>query len=370
MLQSVQQLLYAVLANQFLGVVAQQLAQMGGNHRAAVDHGVTRGLGCIPVDGINPQGIQAKGGILGFHALDIAEHLARVDGQLPVRKDFTLTHGNTVDADPVLGGPQVEVVPDVHRVDQEAQFLGQFFPDPLDAAEQVTALVGIHQRNQAITHFQTDKVDRRDILPAQIRTAGFLHLMFLDFLNHHLFFQGLLFQEAGYGEQQGKGQKHQVGHAGHDAHQPDNAGGHKQHPGVGCQLPGDLGTHVLLTGHTGHDDRGGGGQQHGGNLRYQAVSDGQQHIVLGRGAGIEVVLQGTDGKTTDNVDEQNEDASHGVTADKLRGTVHRAVELGLSTDALPALDGFLLGNQTGIEVGIDSHLLAGHGVQGESRGYL
>ena len=47
------------------------------------------------------------------------------------------------------------------------------------------------------------------------------------------------------------------------------------------------------------------------------------------------------------------------------GAVHRSAELGLARDVFAALAGLLLGDEAGVEVGVDRHLLAGHRVEGE-----
>ncbi len=54
----------------------------------------------------------------------------------------------------------------------------------------------------------------------------------------------------------------------------------------------------------------------------------------------------------------------------LAGTIHRAVEIGLGCDALPLLLRLGLVDEPGTEIGIDGHLLARHGVQGEPGRHL
>ena len=55
----------------------------------------------------------------------------------------------------------------------------------------------------------------------------------------------------------------------------------------------------------------------------------------------------------------------GVALDELRATVHRAVEVGLGGDVRAAPAGLVLVDEAGVQVGVDRHLLAGHGVEGE-----
>ena len=79
--------------------------------------------------------------------------------------------------------------------------------------------------------------------------------------------------------------------------------------------------------HTGHHDGGRQRQQEGWDLRDQAVTDGQQGIELAGFADWQVVLGDTDDQTADQVDQQNQQAGHGVTAHKFRSTVHRTEEV-------------------------------------------
>ncbi len=105
-------------------------------------------------------------------------------------------------------------------------------------------------------------------------------------------------------------------------------------------------------------------------MRHQTVTDGQQGVNLAGVAEAHVVLEDTDGHAADQVDEQNQQAGDGVTADELAGTVHRTVELGFLGDFRTARLGLVLVDQTGVEVGVDRHLFAGHRIEGEACAHL
>ena len=60
-------------------------------------------------------------------------------------------------------------------------------------------------------------------------------------------------------------------------------------------------------------------------------------------------------------------AGDGVAAHEFAGAVHGAEEIGFRFEVLAAALGFLLVDQAGGQVGVDRHLLAGHGVQAEAR---
>ena len=77
-------------------------------------------------------------------------------------------------------------------------------------------------------------------------------------------------------------------------------------------------------------------------------------------------MQHANGETTHDVDDQNEDACHRVTAYKLGCTIHRAKKISFVTHFAAASFGFFLVNQTSVEVSVDRHLFARHRIQGEA----
>jgi hypothetical protein len=103
-----------------------------------------------------------------------------------------------------------------------------------------------------------------------------------------------------------------------------------------------------------------------GNLRHQTVSHGEQGVVLGRFRKEHLFFQHTDHETAEDVDQGNDDARNGIPPHKLGRAVHGAVEIRLPGDSGPSSPGLVFVDQAGIEVRIDAHLLARHGVQGET----
>ena len=147
-------------------------------------------------------------------------------------------------------------------------------------------------------------------------------------------------------------------------------GGDKQGLGLAEQLLADFPAHVLRARHARDDDRDGRGQQQRRNLRDQAVADGQQRVGACGVAKRQVMHHDADGKAADDVEDQDHDAGGGVAAHELAGAVHGAVEVRFGAHFVAARARLVLGDESGVQVGVDGHLLAGHGVQGESRGHL
>ena len=106
------------------------------------------------------------------------------------------------------------------------------------------------------------------------------------------------------------------------------------------------------------------------NLRHQAVADGEQRVGAARIGERHPVLRGADDDAAEQVDEHDQYAGDGVAAHEFAGAVHRAVEVRLLAHLLPAYDRIGLGDDAGVQIGVDGHLPAGHRVQGEPRAHF
>ena len=78
------------------------------------------------------------------------------------------------------------------------------------------------------------------------------------------------------------------------------------------------------------------------------------------------MLQNADRDAAEEVDEHDHDRRDRVALDELRRAVHRAVEVGFLGDLRRRRLRFVVGDQAGVEVGVDRHLLAGHRVEREA----
>jgi hypothetical protein len=77
-------------------------------------------------------------------------------------------------------------------------------------------------------------------------------------------------------------------------------------------------------------------------------------------------MQHADEDAADDVDEGDEHARVDVSGHELARAVHGSVEVRFPAQVFALLDGLLLVDEAGVQVGLDGHLLAGHGVQGEA----
>jgi hypothetical protein len=84
----------------------------------------------------------------------------------------------------------------------------------------------------------------------------------------------------------------------------------------------------------------------------------------------QVMLCHAGDEAADDVDDDDQHAGDGIALDEFAGAVHGAVERALVLEFAPAPPRLGLVDQAGGEVGVDRHLLAGHGVEVEARGHL
>ena len=155
------------------------------------------------------------------------------------------------------------------------------------------------------------------------------------------------------------------GRPGTIAIEADRAAGELERPLVPRELVQQVGTEIALGRGPGHDQTRRQRDQQRGDLRDQPVADREQAVVRDRVAERHVLLQDADREPADQVDEHDHDGGDRVALHELRGTVHRAVEVGLVGGLLAAALRFGLVDEPGVEVGVDRHLLSGHRVEGE-----
>ncbi len=251
------------MANQLMGVLVQDLVEVGGDHGAGVHHGVAEGLCLAALADFDPHRVQAKSRIFGGNTVEAAEHLPWVDRQFAVWVDLGFGQDHAHEGQAIGTWSQVEVVANVHGGHQKAQVLGQLLAHALDPREQLAALVAVHQRDQAVADFQADHVDRGHVIPAQL--LGFLStgrgwqqfLLARDLLLGLDLDRILLFPEqVSTASRHGcHAQERHVGHARYNTHDRHDARRHGQGLGRGKHLPADLLAHVFGARSTSHHDR-------------------------------------------------------------------------------------------------------------------
>ena len=176
---------------------------------------------------------------------------------------------------------------------------------------------------------------------------------------------------AGVPGERAEGAQQQAEHDGRHARQHRDHAHHRRRHAQRLGIEGQL-RHQCLVGGAfdtglGHHQAGGGGDDKRRHLRDQAVTDRQQGEGLGGVAEAHALLRHRDDDAADDIDADDEQAGNGIAAHEFAGAVHGAEEIGFRFDRLAAMLGFLFIDQAGGEIGVDRHLLAGHGVQIEAR---
>ena len=111
---------------------------------------------------------------------------------------------------------------------------------------------------------------------------------------------------------------------------------------------------------------GGGGNDDGRDLGHQTVAHRQARINVRRLGERKALLGDADNHAADDVDEGDEKAGDDVAAHELGGAVHGAEEVAFFLQFPTPKSGLVLVDQARRKIGVDGHLLARHGVQGEA----
>ena len=135
-------------------------------------------------------------------------------------------------------------------------------------------------------------------------------------------------------------------------------------------LPDEVLAHVGLRSRPRDHQTGRRGDNQRGNLRDEAVADGQNGVGVQSIRERQPLLRHTDHEPAQDVHRGDDQTGHGVATNEFAGAVHCPVEVGFAGDGLPAPPRLLLVDQTGVQVRVDGHLLARHGVQRETGRHL
>src|SRR4029078_683948 len=152
-------------------VALQELAQMRRDDGSGVDDRVPERQRVLLARGLDPIRVEAERRVLRLDADDLRGDAARIDREVALAVDLTLAprhdeHGNTVGI-----RLELEVVADVHGLNQEAELLGKLSAHGLDAAEQRAGLVAVDERDQPVADLEADQIDRANLVSTQLLLA-------------------------------------------------------------------------------------------------------------------------------------------------------------------------------------------------------
>src|SRR5690606_31779735 len=104
----------------------------GWQRRCAHPPRYNRGFAPVLLAGVNPDGIQAEGRILGFDAVQRSEDLAGVNSHIAIRINFRLCHRHAHQTDAIAVGKQIEVIANMYGGNKKSHLLGELFAYTFD----------------------------------------------------------------------------------------------------------------------------------------------------------------------------------------------------------------------------------------------
>jgi hypothetical protein len=281
--------------------------------------------------------------------------------------------------DAVGARAEADVVLDAHGRDDHARLHGEAPAELRDVVEDPRAVLALHERDQAVADLERDAVDGEE----RADLAALLVGRVLARLGRRRAARGPRGLGGGFlpralgGARPAPGdEQHRRQHQERKARHPGQDADHEQHPRRDqrrARPAADLAEQARperLLGRVARDEHGGRGRhEQGRDLAHQAVADRQLRVALA-GLGQRQAAGDAERDAADQVEQRDDQAGDRVAAHELRGAVHRPVELGLGGDARAALARVVGVDQAAVQVGVDRHLLAGHGVEHEARGDL
>ena len=116
------------------------------------------------------------------------------------------------------------------------------------------------------------------------------------------------------------------------------------------------------------DDHGGADRnEQRGNLRNQPVANREDRVGRDSLVDLHAFLRHADQDAGDDIDRDHDEGGDGIALHELHRAVHRAEELAFLFDHAATALRVLHGDVPSAQVGIDAHLLAGHGIEREPR---
>ena len=267
---------------------------------------------------------------------------------------------------------ELHVVADADRREDESELGGHLAADERDALQQLAALALVDERDQPVADLELEHVERQGVPHRLGALQGGSRLRHLRRLVRACRIVGDAAADGGAEarDERADDQERHVRHAGNDAEAGDDRTCGEERPRTREQLPCEREAERLASRRARHDQAGRRRDQERRDLRGDAVADRQDAEGLQRVGERPALLQHPDHDAREEVDRDDDQARDGVAAHELRGAVHRAVEVGLVLDLHAALARLGVGDLAGVQVGVDRHLLAGHGVEGEARADL
>ncbi len=252
----------------------------------------------------------------------------------------------------------------MHGRENDTQIHRDLLSKTGDALDQVPSRLRIHSLDELVTDLEAEHVQRQvgfDVL----RGTSLRRPRFLLFGQSRLgYWESRLLGTVG--EQPSKQEERNSGHARKQSKHRQNSGGSGDSTSTAEKLSFQNTRQLIARRRPGDYDAGRRRYHQGRHLRDQRVTHAENAECLSSFSERQTGGH-SDQKPADQVDRSDEQARNGVALDELAGAIHRPKEVGFPLQCLAAVLGDLSGDDPGIQIGIDSHLLAGHSIERESR---
>ena len=371
LLHIVHQVLDILSAQQLIDMLPNDFRQMGGDDGRRIHHCVSQALRPFPLPLRDPDGRQMEGRLESRDARNLLLHIAGIHGHIMVEQNLAFTDLDAFDFDQVLIRVQLNIVAQADDGNQHTQLQRNLPTYHHNAVKQVSALVHVCQRNDSVAELQLDRIH----LQQRGHILGLTHLLRGHFIAVHLALDCRRLQVAGNhpaAHHEGQAHSHeqnriQIREHGKENQRPAH---HVHDLRYAEQLLDDGRAEIRFLAALCHQHAGGQRDQQRGNLAHQAVTDGEDAVIVQRGHGIHIVAQHAHGKAAQQIDESQQKACDGVSLDILHGTVHGTEEAGFLLNLVTPLFRFPVIDGSCIQIGVNGHLLTGHGVQREPGRHL
>ena len=271
-----------------------------------------------------------------------------------------LATGTSESPDLIGIGFEIQVVAQSDQGDHDPHLLGELATQRTDAFEYRVALAWVDEGNQPHTDMDRDTIHIKQVFDG-------LLVRFLA--GGRLGLGRFLLVTRGYASDGGRRacqkQELNLGHSGHQGHRGDDERGDRQRLTGFEELLGDILADAVVRRDLRDEEARTDGNHQRGDLTDQTVTDREDRVCL-QGCADRHATGVAHRDATDDIHGGDDQTRLGVAADELAGTVHGPVEFAFLDDLASPFVRLPLGDRAGIEVGIDGHLLAGHGVEDEA----
>ncbi len=153
-----------------MGVDLDDLREVGGENGTVIDNRVSCELGLLSLPFKNPFGRKAKYRLPSWRAERPFHPLRGFHREKMPLHEFSLRQLVSLDENGITRGGKLEVIPDVNRGKDDSHIEGELFPHGTNPPQKLPILLGIHQGDETIAHFESQRVEQWKAL----KSLGFL----------------------------------------------------------------------------------------------------------------------------------------------------------------------------------------------------